>query len=140
MSKVIFRRIKGRIVAINVEKIVKPQQFTKGTDITYKLKEGFKRIGELWAQQSEKRPSRFIVGSAINKEYQGSGLGKEFYNKLGADASKLGGKFFTGSTDNPFVIKKVRESVGATRGYKGKTPFSGATFVTSLKKFKKSKK
>jgi hypothetical protein len=136
---VIFRRIRGRIVAITVEKVVEAQKYTKGTNITYKLRDGFKRIGEVWAQQSQKRPGRFIVGAAINKEFRGAGLGKEFYNKIGSDAANLGGKYLTGSTDTVAAIKKVRESVGRTKGYVGKGPYSGTTFVTSLKKFRRNK-
>lgn len=122
---------------ISVTKTVKDLPYSKGKDITYKLYEGFKRVGEVWASQSEKRPHRFIVGSFLNKEYRGSGLGKEFYNKLASTAKKLGAKSFVGTTDNVATIGKVRSYVGKTRGFVGKGAFSGTTFVTLLRKIKK---
>lgn len=138
MGKTIFRRIGGRIIPISVEKIVKtfPAQANR-TQITYKMREGFKRIGEVWADQWMKKPHRFTVGSHINKEFRGSGLGTEFYKLIAKDVKNLGGKTLVGSTDNVNAIKKIRGRVGYTRGFVGKSNYSGTTFVTSLKKVKK---
>jgi hypothetical protein len=136
LAKVIFRKIAGRLVPITVGKVVEKAAHG-GTDVTYRLREGMSRIGSFWARQSSNRPSRFFVGSHINKEFRGHGLGKEFYGKLANTVRKLGGKSFVGVTDNVATIKKVRESVGRTRGFVGKGPYSGTTFVTLLKKRKK---
>lgn len=142
MKKTIFRKIGGRIVPITVEKVVTAQKHNPdAVDISIKLREGFNRIGEFWAQQSWRKQSRFIVGSQINPQFRKQGLGKEFYKKLGEEIRKHGGRFMVGSTDNVTTIRKVREAAGKTRSFVDRGgPYTATTHVTILKKLKKKEK
>lgn len=136
MGKIIFRRIGGRLVPLHVQSkiIAKPLAGTK--DVSIKLTKAGEEIGYFWAQQSAKRPNRFIVGSQLAKEFRGHGLGKEFYGKMAKAVKRLGGKFLTGSTDNVATIKKIRESIGKTRSFVSPGKYTGTTFVTLLKRKK----
>lgn len=85
------------------------------------------------------KPSRFTVGAEINPIYRKSGLGTEFYKKLGAISKKFGGKTFVGSTFNKDAIKKLRNKIGKTRQIAKPDSYGAFTHVTKIKKPKGKK-
>ena len=139
MSKIIFRKLGGRIIPIRVDRIVKSNPHNPvSKEITYKLTDAVtkNRIGEFWARQWWQKPHRFSVGSHLNPAARRYGLGTEFYKKLGAIAKKFGGRSFVGSTDNVEIIGKVRAKLGKTRKIIRPGPYGGTEFVTLLRKKK----
>ena len=136
MSKLRFIKIRGRIVPIGVTKKVGKNSLGQ-TDISLKARDGFNRVGEVWATRSSKKATRFVVGSSIHPKFQKKGVGSKLYNQLASEIRKQGGRFMTGQSFNPTPIGKIRGRIGKTKSFQGKGPMHNINFITDLKKRKK---